>query len=91
MLYQLIIKQNRITKLQIEVPKLEKKLLLALEQEQEIEFRLNCYEDPAYLLKVAQKPDFQYLMLPGYHRIIDLKEGGQEKIVDRILQKGLDQ
>lgn len=77
--YFYIDKQNTLTKLQLNIPALEKELKEIKKENLRLQYEIDQFENPIHLMEMAQKPEFSHLKFPYLDKIIilnkDLNEG----------------
>ena len=74
-LYSYIEKQNELTYLKIEVPKIAKEVQNLNEEIRKIKYDVEMFENPAYLMELVRKPEYGYLKHPFVEDVLSVPEG----------------
>ncbi|NGX49074.1 MAG: hypothetical protein K940chlam5_00670 [Candidatus Anoxychlamydiales bacterium] len=88
-LYSYIEKQNELTSLKIEVPKIVKQVQNLDEEIRKIQYEVETFENPAYLMQLVRKPEFGHLKHPFVEDVLTVPEGlalFDEKVKDLYTQ-----
>lgn len=73
-LYAFIDKQNKITKLRMEIPVLASQLK-AIEQENlRLKFEIDQFESPDHLLELSRRPEYRHLKHPKLDEVIEMSK-----------------
>lgn len=72
-LFLFIQKQNALTRLRVEIPQLNKELKIIREENRRLQFQIAQFENPALLLKLLEKKEFEYLRFPTEEEIVVIK------------------
>ncbi len=74
-LYSYIDCQNELTSLKIHLPKKKEKLATLQEENKHLQYKIDQYENPTYLMELAQNKHFAHLKHPFVEDIMALPEG----------------
>jgi hypothetical protein len=74
-LYLFVEKQNDVTRLQMEIPPLERAVRRLREENNRLRYEVERFESPMSLIELARKPEFGGLRHPYEHEIIVLPKG----------------
>lgn len=74
-LYFYIDKQNDLTRLKIEVPKLAKDVSYIQEKNRNLTLQIEEFENPTHLMELARLPQFSHLKHPFIEEILTVPEG----------------
>jgi len=74
-LYSYIEKQNEVTSLKIEVPKVAKEIEHLTAEIKKIHYEVEMFENPAYLMQLIRQPEFGHLKHPFVEDVLTLPEG----------------
>jgi hypothetical protein len=74
-LYSYVEKQNELTSLKIEVPKVAKQIEELKEEIKKIHYEVEMFENPAYLMQLVRKPEFGHLKHPFVSDVLTVPEG----------------
>ncbi len=74
-LYLYIAKQNELTFLKIEIPKIAKQIQTLDEEIQKIQYEVEVFENPAYLMQLIRKPEFSHLKHPFVEDVLMVPQG----------------
>lgn len=88
-LYSYIEKQNELTSLKMEVPKIAKEVQTLDEEIRKIQYQVEVFENPAYLMQLVRKPEFSHLKHPFVEDVLMVPEGlalFDEKVKDFFIQ-----
>lgn len=69
-LYLYLDKQNDITNLRLKIPKLQKELESACQENTRLQFEIDQFENPANLMNLARQPEYSHLKHPLIKDII---------------------
>ena len=69
-LYAFINKQNRITKLRLQIPVVSCELQAVQQENIRLQFEIDQFENPAYLMELSRLPQFRHLKYPFVNEII---------------------
>lgn len=77
-LYLYLQKQNEITNLRLQIPKLSKQLEFLSSKNTNLQFEIDRFENPLNLIQLSRKPEFSHLKHPLAKDIIscDTKKTG---------------
>ena len=73
-LYSYVEKENQLTELRLDIPKLQKELRAIEEGNVNYLYVIKEFESPANLMELAQKPEFSHLKYPHLDDVIILPE-----------------
>ncbi|NGX28709.1 MAG: hypothetical protein K940chlam1_00895 [Candidatus Anoxychlamydiales bacterium] len=74
-LYSYIEKQNKLTFLKMKVPAVVKEVEALGAEIKKIQYEVEVYENPAYLMQLIRKPEFGYLKHPFVEDVLTMPEG----------------
>jgi len=74
-LYSYIEKQNELTALKIKVPTTLKQIQNLNEEIRKIQYEVEMFENPAYLMQLVRKPEFGYLKHPLVEDVLTVPQG----------------
>lgn len=63
-LYAYIQNQNELTLLRMAIPGVVKEVRIIQEQNVRLKYKIDSFENPTYLMELAQKPEFAHLKHP---------------------------
>jgi len=69
-LYAYINQQNQIVKLRLQIPKAQRELSLIKEENTQLQFQIDQFENPAHLIELKKKPQYSHLKQPLEDEII---------------------
>ncbi len=72
-LYTYIDKQNKITKLRLEIPALTNQLQAIEQENMQLKFQIDQFESPTHLLELAKRPEYRHLKHPLQDEVISLR------------------
>jgi hypothetical protein len=72
-LYAYISKQNSITELRLHIPVAARELERVLQENTQLQFEIDQFENPQHLMELASQPQFSYLKYPLLDEIITLE------------------
>lgn len=71
-LYAYIDKQNKITKLRMQIPALVTELESIEQENVRLQFQVDQFESPANLLELAKRPEYRHLRHPLQNEVIEI-------------------
>lgn len=74
-LYSYVDKQNELTFLKIEIPKVAKEIQDLKEKIKQINYEVGMFENPAYLMQLIRQPEFGHLKHPFVEDVLIMPEG----------------
>ncbi len=74
-LYSYINKQNELTSLKIEIPKVAKEIEDIKVEIKKINYEVEMFENPAYLMQLIRQPEFGYLKHPIVEDVLTMPQG----------------
>ena len=74
-LYSYIEKQNDLTLLKIEVPKVAKEIESLKEEIKKIKYEVEMFENPIYLMQLIRQPEFGHLKHPFVEDVLTVPQG----------------
>lgn len=74
-LYQIIQKQNALNYLSLQIPKLAKEVKTLEEENLLLQFRIDSFESPDHLMKLAHSPEYTHLQYPFLEDVTALQAG----------------
>ena len=73
-LYSYVDKENQLTELRLEIPKLVRELRAIDEGNTKLQYEIEEFESPAHLMQLVGKAEFGHLKHPPRNKIIILSE-----------------
>jgi hypothetical protein len=73
-LYSYIDKQNELTELRLQIPRLAKEVKSIQEENHRLQYEIDYFESPIHLMELSRKPEFGHLKYPYVPNIIFLKD-----------------
>ena len=73
--YSYLDKQNTCTELKMRLPKLTKEIEAINEVNANLQYQIECFENPQHLLSMAGRPEYQHLKFPFTEEVLTVKEG----------------
>jgi hypothetical protein len=73
--YSYLDKQNSCTELNMKLPKLTKEIEVINEVNANLQYQIECFENPQHLLSMAGRPEYQHLKFPFTEEVLTVKEG----------------
>lgn len=74
-MFMYIEKQNRLTKLRIEIPKLAKEIKVLKEEITRLQYDIDQFENPNHLMDLALQPEYGHLKHPLVRDVLTFPEG----------------
>jgi hypothetical protein len=74
-LYSYVEKQNELTSLKIEVPKIAKEIEDLKVEIKKINYEVEMFENPAYLMQLIRQPEYAHLKHPFVEDVLTIPEG----------------
>ena len=74
-LYSYIEKQNKLTSLKIDIPKIAKQINDLNEEIKKMQYEVDTFENPQYLMDLVRTPQFGHLKHPFVEEVLQLPEG----------------
>lgn len=74
-LYSYIDKQNELTSLKIEIPKVAKEIEDLKQEIKKMHYEVEMFENPAYLMQLIRQPQFGYLKHPFIEDVLTVPRG----------------
>ncbi len=71
-LYSYISKQNKITELRLEIPRLSKELAAMQQENVRLQYEIDQFENPLALMELAKQPAYSHLKYPLLNEIITI-------------------
>lgn len=68
-LYAYISKQNTITQLRLEIPSTFQQLKAITQENTRLQFEIDQFENPTYLLELSKRPEYSHLKYPLVHEV----------------------
>lgn len=72
--YRYLEKQNQVTKLRLEIPKISAAVKKFKEENSRLQFEIDQFENPAHLMEIARSAEFSHLKHPFLSDILTVKE-----------------
>jgi len=73
--YSYIEKQNKITSMKIEIPKIAKELQDLRVEIKKTQYEVDKFENPAYLMQLLRQPEYAHLKHPFVQDVLNIPEG----------------
>lgn len=73
-LYSYLETQNRLTKIKIEIPEMEREIQLLKEENKRLVYQINQFENPSHLIELVHRPEFSHLKHPILKEILTVPE-----------------
>jgi hypothetical protein len=73
--YSYLDKQNSCTELKMRLPKVTKEIEAIREINANLQYQIECFENPQHLLTIAARPEYAHLKFPFTEEVLTLKEG----------------
>ncbi len=73
-LYSYLEKQNSLTKLKIQLPKVEKEIQMIREENRRLSYQIDRFESPSNLIELAHRPEYSHLKHPILREILTVPE-----------------
>ena len=70
--YKYVDTLNLVTSKRLEIPKLQKKLKRLEEENIRLQYEVDKLENPAHLMHLSRRKEFQYLHYPAHNEVIIL-------------------
>jgi hypothetical protein len=67
-------RQNELTHLKIQLPKLEKETAETTEENRRLRYEIDQFENPSHLIELAHRPEFGHLKYPLLKEILTVPE-----------------
>jgi hypothetical protein len=74
-IYSYLDKQNSCTELKMHLPKLTKEIQAINEVNANLQYQIECFENPQNLLSLASSKEYAHLKFPFMEEVLTLKEG----------------
>ncbi|HEY5236174.1 MAG TPA: hypothetical protein VIJ14_08355 [Rhabdochlamydiaceae bacterium] len=74
-IYSYLDKQNSCTELKMHLPKLTKEIQAINEVNANLQYQIECFENPQNLLAMASSPEYAHLKFPFTEEVLTVKEG----------------
>jgi hypothetical protein len=74
-IYSYLDKQNTCTELKMYLPKLTKEIQAIREVNANLQYQIECFENPQHLLTMAGRPEYAHLKFPFTEEVLTVKEG----------------
>ena len=74
-IYSYLDKHNTCTELKMHLPKLTKEIQAIQEVNANLEYQIECFENPQHLLSMAGRPEYAHLKFPFTQEVLTVKEG----------------
>jgi hypothetical protein len=74
-IYSYLDKQNTCTELKMHLPKLTKEIQAIHEVNANLQYQIECFENPQHLLSMAGRPEYAHLKFPFTEEVLTVKEG----------------
>ncbi len=74
-IYSYLDKHNTCTELKMRLPKLTKEIEAISEVNANLQYQIECFENPQNLLSLADNPQYAHLKFPFTEEVLTVKEG----------------
>jgi cell division protein FtsL len=74
LLFVYLEKQNELTHLKIELPKIERLIVELREEKERLRYEIDQFENPTRLIELAHRPEFGHLKYPLLKEILTVPE-----------------
>ena len=74
-IYSYLDKQNSCTELKMHLPKLTKEIQAINEVNANLQYQIECFENPQNLLSLASSKEYAHLKFPFTEEVLTVKEG----------------
>lgn len=65
---------NRLTRLRLEIPQTLSQLKLIQEENERMQYEIDQFESPIYLMDLLKKPEFSHLKFPKQNEVIIVED-----------------
>ena len=73
--YSYLDKQNSCTELKMRLPKVTTEIEAIREINANLQYQIDCFENPQHLLSMAGRPEYAHLKFPITEEVLTVKEG----------------
>jgi hypothetical protein len=73
-LYSYFDKQNALTQIKIQLPKVEAEIRLVREENRRLRYEIDQFENPSHLIELAHRPEFSHLKHPLLREIVTVSD-----------------
>lgn len=73
-LYSYLSVQNELTELKIKIPRMKTEIDLMLEENCRLVYEIDLFQNPAYLMELAHRPEFAHLKHPLFKEVLTVPE-----------------
>lgn len=73
-LFSYLGKQNELAQIKVQLPELEKRLLVIQEENRRMAYEIEGLENPSRLIEIVHRPEFGYLKHPLLREILTVPE-----------------
>ena len=73
-LYSYFDKQNALTRIKIQLPKIETEIRLIREENRRLRYEIDQFENPSHLIELAHRPEFSHLKHPLLREIVTVSD-----------------
>lgn len=80
-LYAYIDKQNELTELRLVIPALVKKVKNIQEENNQLKYEIECFENPVHLMELLRKPEFGHLHFTFIKDVLVLPEKDPKEMI----------
>lgn len=74
-LYKYLDKSNELTKIKMNLPKIEKEIFLLKEENKKLQYEIDKFENPSHLMKLIRREEFAHLKHPLLKDVLKLERG----------------
>lgn len=67
-------KLNDLTRLRLEIPHHVRELKILQEENQRLQYEIDQFESPLYLMELLKKPEFSHLKFPSENEVLIIEE-----------------
>ncbi len=74
-IYSYLEKQNNCTKMKMIIPKITKEVSDLLEENGNLQYQIECFENPEHLLEIVAAPEYRHFKFPFTEEVLIVKKG----------------
>jgi len=75
LLYSYVDRQNDVTRLRLEIPKIAKEIQDIKEENTRLQYEIDLFESPQHLMQLASCSEFSHLKHPLFKDVVRIDEG----------------
>lgn len=73
--YAYVSKVNQLTEVKLKVPKIEKEIRLLIEENKNLKYQIERFENPTHLMELARSVEYTHLKHPLLKDVLKVQEG----------------